>query len=172
MPGPGRETRVSRKPTCCDAFALMETILATYWTFFTNCASQEMLRSIITKAITRPLWPVSRWRGNLAFGFTAPLPTETSRLVHFSHRAHHPMRRLNSLPNSTGSRGERDAALTEAERAKAAAAEAEAARLGAEKAAKSAAEERALMEELAGGSRSGQGPACATSCTFAGNTKH
>jgi type I restriction enzyme, R subunit len=46
-------------------------------------------------------------------------------------------------------KGERDAALTEAERAKAAAAEAEAARLGAEKAAKSAAEERALMEELA-----------------------
>ena len=38
----------------------------------------------------------------LAFGFTAPLPTETSRLVHFSHLAHQPMRLPNSLPNLTG----------------------------------------------------------------------
>ena len=46
-------------------------------------------------------------------------------------------------------KAERDAALTAAERAKAAAAEAEAARLDAEKGAKGAAEERALWEQLA-----------------------
>lgn len=46
-------------------------------------------------------------------------------------------------------RAERDAALTEIERAKAAAAEAEAARLSAEKGAKGAAEERVIWEQLA-----------------------
>jgi type I restriction enzyme, R subunit len=46
-------------------------------------------------------------------------------------------------------RAERDAALTETERAKAAAAEAEAARLSAETGAKGAAEERAIWEQLA-----------------------
>ena len=46
-------------------------------------------------------------------------------------------------------RAERDAALSEAQRAKAAAAEAEAARLAAETGAKGAAEERALWEQLA-----------------------
>ena len=46
-------------------------------------------------------------------------------------------------------RAERDAALSEAERAQAAAAEAEAARLAAETGAKGAAEERALWEQLA-----------------------
>src|SRR5262245_61477123 len=46
-------------------------------------------------------------------------------------------------------RGERDAALSEAERAKAAAADAEAARLAAETGAKGAVEERALWEQLA-----------------------
>src|SRR5262249_4323954 len=47
-------------------------------------------------------------------------------------------------------RAERDAALSEAERAKTAAADAEAARLAAETGAKGAAEERALWEQLAG----------------------
>jgi type I restriction enzyme R subunit len=75
----------------------------------------------------------------LVFGFTALSLIATSRLAHSNRRAHPELERL---------RAERDAALTEAERAKAAAAEAEAARLGAEKEAKGATEERALMEEL------------------------
>jgi type I restriction enzyme, R subunit len=65
-------------------------------------------------------------------------------------------------------RAERDAALSEAQRAKAAAADAEVARLAAETGAKGAAEEKALWEQLAAEAGSCKEPTCPTAGKLAG----
>ena len=144
-----RAARGNNRPICYGGFALKQTIHLTCSTFSTKFAWTAMQPRTAVTVTTRRRLACLKMARQLGIWFYRTFDDRNFKSGPFQPPRTPVDPTAELAAELSRLKAERDAALTEAQRAKEMAAEAKAARLAAEQGAKGAAEERELWEQLA-----------------------